>query len=152
MFAPMTEASVFMRKYENKVSEFVQLHLAQSTYANIVIAEELKYNESTKQYSLVSPFNAVRKGQKLTPNLFSNIFDAPVSESLPLEIAVLDPSNNLIQSKPLSVNTRAKNTKLTLITTLDPITFDKIGDYKVQLFIRWNGEKVRIGQTIIVSR
>jgi len=146
------EDSPFTRKYENKVSEFVQLYLEYSTYANMVIAEEVKFNDTTKQYSLVSPFNAVTKGQKLTPNLFSTILDAPVSEALPLEIIVLDPDNKKTQAIPLTVNTKEKNTKLTLITTLESMTFDKTGDYKIQLFMNWNEEKVKIGQTIIVSR
>lgn len=152
LFPSEADASVFTRKYDNKVNEFAQLYLNHSTYANLVIAEEVKFNESTRQYSLVSPFNAVSRGQKFTPNLFGTILDAPVSESLPLEIAVLDPNNQLIQSKSLQVNTKAKNTRLTLITTLSPIQFNKAGDYKVQLFMKWNGEKKRIGQTIIVAK
>ena len=150
--ASSLESSHFTKKYENKVSEFFQLYVVYSTYANMVIAEEVKFNDTTKQYSLVSPFNAVTKGQKLKPNLFSNILEAPVSEELPLEIVVLDPDNKMIQAIPMNVNTKEKNTKLTLITTFDSISFDKAGDYKIQLFMNWNGEKVKIGQTIIVSR
>lgn len=144
--APIEDTPV-IGKYDNKVIEFVQL----KTYANLMSVEEVKVNDKSKKYSMV-PFTAVSKGQKLTPILYSTILDAPVSEALSLEIVILDPDNKQIQSLPLTVNTKEKNTNLTLINTLDSMTFDKTGGYKIQLFVRWNEHKVNIGNTLIVSK
>ncbi len=135
--APVTE-NPFLVKYNNKVNEFID----SLAYANIVVSEEVKVNGSNTQFS-ITPFSAVLKGQRVTPKIFYSIFNAKATDSI--KFVVLDPDDKVVQSSdPIKVN----DSDLIGINSLSPIAFEKVGDYKIQLFL--NGE-TRIGQTIIKS-
>lgn len=128
----------FSNKYENKISEFID----SLAYANIVVAEEVKVNGSNTQFS-ISPFTAVQKGQRVAPKIYYTIFNVKTKGSI--QFIVIDPDDKVIESSDqLEVN----NNDFTGIISLSPVLFDKVGNYKIQLFL--NGQ-TRIGQTIIKS-
>jgi hypothetical protein len=117
---------------------------------NLIVSESAKVSSAGDRFS-VEPFSAVSVGQKIAPHIYYVVDNAPLSDSLSYKIIVFDPSNREIYSSSVNtMDTEEKGTGFVGILTLDEITFDKAGSYKVQFQMKNKSDSyLKVGQTII---
>lgn len=117
---------------------------------NLVLTESARVNSEGNQFS-IDPFSAVTVGQTITPHIYYVVDNAPVTDDLSYKIVILDPYNKEIYNSNVnSINTEYKGTAFVGISTLDEISFDKEGSYKIQFLMKRKSEPyLKVGQTII---
>ncbi|RXT14968.1 hypothetical protein [Ammoniphilus sp. CFH 90114] len=117
---------------------------------NMIVSEQVK-ESATNRISL-TPFTSVKKDSKMIPHLYYMIDDAPATRTLYSQVTVIDPRSREILAIDLdAVNTQSRGTAFVGIATLDEITFDRVGEYKIQfsMKVKNTDRYVRVGQTII---
>ncbi|HJV45685.1 MAG TPA: hypothetical protein VJ824_08145 [Bacillota bacterium] len=118
---------------------------------NLVVSEGARVNNDGNQFS-IDPFSAVTVGQSIAPHIYYVVDNAPVTDALEYRIDVLDPYNKEIYStKVNTINTEEKGPGFVGIFTLDEISFENAGNYKVQFLMKRKSENdfLKVGQTII---
>ncbi|WP_134700231.1 hypothetical protein [Ammoniphilus sp. YIM 78166] len=117
---------------------------------NMIVSEQVR--ESTTNRISLTPFTSVKKDQKVVPHLYYMIDNAPTTRTLISQITVLDPRNREVFTMDLDVvNTISRGTAFVGISTLDEITFDRVGEYRIQFHMKTkNTDKaVRVGHIMI---
>ena len=102
---------------------------------NMIVSEQVR-ESATNRISL-TPFTSVKKDQKVVPHLYYMIDNAPTTRTLISQITVLDPRNREVFSMDLDiVNTLSRGTAFVGISTLNEITFDRVGEYRIQFHMK----------------